>query len=136
MQRNYPYDQQMQQQQQQLHQRQLEQQQRQHLHQQQMEQQQRQQQNHWNPQPQHGGHGQGYPQMPYMHQQQQINRQISIEDAIGIAREQVPGQVVQAELEKKGGRLIYEVDIVTAQGVKYEVEIDANTGEVIDIELD
>src|SRR5699024_4607941 len=114
MQRNYPYHpQQMQhmQQQQQLQQRQLQQ-----------------QQNQWYPQQPTGGPGQGYLQMPNIQQQelQQMNRQISIEDAIRIGREQVPGQVVKAELERKGGRLIYEVDVVTNQGVKYEVKIDAN----------
>lgn len=74
------------------------------------------------------------------HQQHDISermyREITIEEAIRIGREQVPGQVVKVELERRGQRLIYEVDIVNSQGVKYEVEIDASTGEVIDVELD
>lgn len=63
-------------------------------------------------------------------------RAISMEEAIGIARQQVPGQVVEAELKRKGNRLIYEVEIVTDANVKYEVKIDYNTGQVIEVELD
>lgn len=71
-----------------------------------------------------------------MSYQAQMPRQIAMEDAMGIAREQVQGQVVKVELERKGGVLIYEVDIVNSQGVKYEVKIDATTGAVLEIELD
>lgn len=77
-----------------------------------------------------------YPDHQNMQHQQTMYRQISIEDAINIAREQIQGQVVKVELERKGGRLIYEVDIVNPQGVKYEVKIDANTGAVLEVELD
>lgn len=82
------------------------------------------------------GQPQGYPGSFPVPNEQQMIRQLTIEDAIGIAREQVDGQVVQAELERKGGRLIFEVDIITQQGRKYEIEIDASTGEVIDVDLD
>ena len=64
------------------------------------------------------------------------NRQITIEEAMNIARNQVQGQVVKVELEHEKGVLAYEVDIVTQQGVKYEVIVDANTGGIISIELD
>lgn len=63
-------------------------------------------------------------------------RRISIIEAINIAVEQVPGQVVQAELEHEKGMLVYEVDIVTAQGVKYEVIVDADNGTVLEVKLD
>jgi|SRR5690625_707013 len=121
MHQNHPYNQHMHQQnmQQQLHQQQLQQN----------------QQHHWYPHNQHGA--QGHPHMPPMNMHpQNMQRQISIEDAIQIAREQMPGQVVKAELERKGGQLIYEVDVISAEGVKYEVKINANTGEVIEVELD
>lgn len=74
--------------------------------------------------------------MPPHPHEQQMSRQLTIEDAIGIARGQVEGQVVQAELERRGSRLIYEVDIISNQGAKYEVKVDATTGEVIEVELD
>lgn len=64
------------------------------------------------------------------------NRRVSIEEAIGIALEQVPGQVVKVELEHEQGILVYEVEIVTQQGVKYEVAVDVSTGSVVSVELD
>lgn len=87
-------------------------------------------------QPHYGGQMYEQPNFVTHPHAQQYHRQITIEDAIGIAREQVSGQVVQAELERKGGRLIYEVDIISDQGPKYEVKVDASTGEVIEVELD
>lgn len=63
-------------------------------------------------------------------------RQINIIEGINIAVQQVPGEVVSAELETKSGMQVYEVEIVTAQGVKYEVDVDRNTGEILDIDLD
>lgn len=73
---------------------------------------------------------------PINHQPTFGTRQLLIEEAIQIARNQVPGEVVSAELERKKGRLIYEIDIVSTQGPVYEVKVDATTGEVLEIELD
>src|SRR5690625_5605731 len=39
----------------------------------------------------------------------------------------VPGQVVKVELEHEQGILVYEVEILTQQGVKYEVAVDVNS---------
>ncbi|MCG5103234.1 PepSY domain-containing protein [Oceanobacillus alkalisoli] len=63
-------------------------------------------------------------------------RQISIEEAMNIAVGRVPGQIVKVELEKEQGVWVYEVEIITAQGVKYEVEVDMNTGNIVKIEVD
>lgn len=79
--------------------------------------------NHWQNQQHH----------PNMLQRQ---RRISIEEAMNIALRQVPGEIVKVELEHEKGILVYEVDIVTAQGVKYEVVVDANTGTILAVELD
>lgn len=76
------------------------------------------------------------PAYPMLEQEPMPRQQLLIEEAIQIARQHVPGTVVQAELERKHGRLVFEVDIVTNEGVKYEVEVDANSGEVIEISLD
>lgn len=81
----------------------------------------------------HHGQNQGYNQsMPQPHWQ----RRISIEEAMNIATGQVPGQVVKVELEHEKGVLVYEVDIVTTQGVKYEVTVDANNGTILEVKLD
>ncbi|WP_082918232.1 PepSY domain-containing protein [Oceanobacillus sp. Castelsardo] len=63
-------------------------------------------------------------------------REITIVEAMDIAMQQVPGQVVKVELDMEKGRKVYEVDIVTSQGIKYEVSVDVNTGEVVEVELD
>jgi uncharacterized membrane protein YkoI len=46
----------------------------------------------------------------------------------------VSGKVVEAELEKKHNKLIWEVEVVTADNKLMEVHIDAETGAVIDVE--
>ncbi|NLL71929.1 MAG: PepSY domain-containing protein [Clostridiales bacterium] len=63
------------------------------------------------------------------------NGLISLEEAIQIALQEVPGRAVKAELESKNGLLIYEVDIVSDYG-DYEVRVDASTGNVIRVEYD
>lgn len=67
---------------------------------------------------------------------QDWSRQINMVDAINIALQQVPGEAVEAERKTRRGRRIYEIEIVTAEGTKYEVEVDRNTGEVVNVELD
>ncbi|MEK4026858.1 MULTISPECIES: PepSY domain-containing protein [Sporosarcina] len=70
------------------------------------------------------------------HWQHPQYRRISMEQANEIALRQVPGQVVKAELEYDDGILIYEIDIRNEQGHKYEVKVDAVTGEVLRVKLD
>lgn len=71
----------------------------------------------------------------YTNQYSRYSR-ISIDDAMAIALERVPGEVVKVELDTENGLLIYEVDIINMQGIKYEVEIDAQSGEVMRIKRD
>lgn len=59
---------------------------------------------------------------------------ISIDQAIKTAAEKVPGTVVEAELEKKHGKTVWEVEVLGADGTVTEVHIDAATGAVIDME--
>jgi uncharacterized membrane protein YkoI len=54
--------------------------------------------------------------------------------AAKLALAKVPGTIVESELEKENGRLVWEVDIKTDDGKRFEVEIDALTGEVIESE--
>ena len=55
---------------------------------------------------------------------------------MNIALQRVPGQVVKAEIDYDDGMLIYEIDIRTAEGYKYEVKVDANTGAILRVKLD
>jgi uncharacterized membrane protein YkoI len=59
---------------------------------------------------------------------------ITVDQAIKTATEKLQGTVVEAELEKKHGKTIWEVEIVGADGKVTEVHIDAATGAVIDVE--
>ncbi|MDF0643269.1 MAG: PepSY domain-containing protein [Nitrospira sp.] len=59
---------------------------------------------------------------------------VTIDQAIKTALEKVPGTAVEAEIEKKHGKTVWEVEIVGADGKVTEVHIDAATGEVIDTE--
>lgn len=58
---------------------------------------------------------------------------IRIERAIGIALGEFQGTVVEVELEEEDEGYIYEVEI-TSGNTKKEIEIDANTGKVVDID--
>jgi uncharacterized membrane protein YkoI len=59
---------------------------------------------------------------------------VTIDQAIKTASEKVPGTVVEAELEKKHGKTVWEVEVLGADGSVTEVHIDAATGAVIDTE--
>ncbi|MCX5723088.1 MAG: PepSY domain-containing protein [Nitrospirae bacterium] len=59
---------------------------------------------------------------------------VTIDQAIKTASEKVPGTVVEAELEKKHGKTVWEVEVLGADGNVTEVHIDAATGTVIDTE--
>jgi uncharacterized membrane protein YkoI len=59
---------------------------------------------------------------------------VPIDQAINTASEKVAGKVVEAELEHKHNKLVWEVEVVTAENKVMEVHIDADTGNVIDVE--
>lgn len=56
---------------------------------------------------------------------------IGIEKAIQIAKKAVPGTVIEAEIDKEDGRIMYEVEIIN-NSKKTEFDIDAYTGKIID----
>jgi uncharacterized membrane protein YkoI len=53
---------------------------------------------------------------------------------MSIAQEAVPGEIVEIELDNEDDRLIYEVKILARNGRVREVEIDARTGAVLQVE--
>jgi len=55
---------------------------------------------------------------------------------LAIANKEVPGDVIEVELEDEREALIYEIKILTSTGRVREVEIDARTGAVLKIEDD
>jgi len=61
--------------------------------------------------------------------------QISVDQAIQTASQQVQGTIVEVELEKEeGDTAVWEVYSVTTDGKLMEVEIDAKSGEVLEVE--
>ena len=56
--------------------------------------------------------------------------------AVERALAEVPGTVKETELDREDGKLIYEIEILTADGLEMEVEIDAETGAVLEVEAD
>ena len=59
---------------------------------------------------------------------------ISIEKAITLANTAMPGRIIEAELEEEDEKWVYEVEIVTADGKIHELEIDAQSGEILKTE--
>ena len=59
---------------------------------------------------------------------------VTIEQAVKTASEKLAGKVIEAELEKKHGKGVWEVEIVGADGKVTEVHVDADKGTVIDME--
>lgn len=55
---------------------------------------------------------------------------------LAIASKEVPGDVIEVELEQERDALVYEIKILTGTGRVREVEIDARTGTVLKIEDD
>jgi uncharacterized membrane protein YkoI len=58
---------------------------------------------------------------------------VTIDQAIKTTSDKVAGTVIEAELETKHNKLIWEVEVVTAENKVMEVHIDADTGDVIDV---
>lgn len=59
---------------------------------------------------------------------------VTIDQAIKTASEKVQGKVVEAELEKKHDKTVWEVEVVTSENRVMEVHVDADSGAVIDVE--
>ncbi|MCU1717019.1 PepSY domain-containing protein [Pseudomonas sp. 5P_3.1_Bac2] len=67
----------------------------------------------------------------------QEGRILPLEQLLQTALQRYPGAVLlEAELEDEDGRLVYEVELVTSQGVVREIELNAGSGEVIKDEVD
>lgn len=59
---------------------------------------------------------------------------VTVTDAVTTATNAVKGTVVEAELEKKHDKTVWEVEVLGDDGKVTEVHIDAVTGQVIDTE--
>jgi len=56
---------------------------------------------------------------------------LSLEQILEQARQHRPGRVLETELERKGGRYIYEIELLDDGGEVWEMKFDATSGELI-----
>ena len=66
--------------------------------------------------------------------QELVSAEITEEKAKEIALNEVSGRVIKVDTEKENGRVLYEIEIQDGNDVA-EVEIDAETGEVLEVEF-
>jgi uncharacterized membrane protein YkoI len=57
-----------------------------------------------------------------------------LDQVLAAARKALPGDVVKIELDRDDGRWIYEIKVLTAGGERREVEIDAKSLHVLEID--
>lgn len=57
-----------------------------------------------------------------------------LDQVLDAARKALPGDVVKVELDEDDGRWIYEIKVLTSGGERREVEIDAKSLEVLEID--
>lgn len=56
---------------------------------------------------------------------------------LDIAAKREPGTVIGVDLEtRRGGRLIYEIDVITDDGRRRELQLDARNGEILVVKDD
>lgn len=64
-----------------------------------------------------------------------FNAKITLEEAQEIALKTKPGKIVETEFSvESDGKSSYEFDIVGDDGVEWEVEVDAMTGKIVEVE--
>jgi uncharacterized membrane protein YkoI len=61
---------------------------------------------------------------------------LSLEKIAEHARTARSGEILETELDREGGRYIYEVEILDPAGQVWELKLDAKTGDLIDIGID
>ncbi len=62
------------------------------------------------------------------------NQRITPQQAMQIAVQRVPGQIIHYGMDMENGNLVYEIFILTSQNKIYEVEVNARTGVIRKIE--
>lgn len=67
---------------------------------------------------------------------QQIELPITKEKAIEIAEKQTGGKVIEVELDRDDHRYKYELELIEERVAEIEMEIDAETGKIIELEYE
>lgn len=61
---------------------------------------------------------------------------MALDDILKIIRQTFPGKLLEVELEIENGKIVYEIEILGADGIVKEVYINAKTGKLISIKED
>jgi len=56
---------------------------------------------------------------------------LPLESILKRVRQIHPGKILEIELDREHGKIVYEVEILTKNGIVKEVYIDAETGEIL-----
>lgn len=59
---------------------------------------------------------------------------LRLADILPMVEEEFGGRAIETELETEDGRWVYEIEILTAEGRLFEVDVDAVTGERLKVE--
>jgi len=59
-----------------------------------------------------------------------------LSEVVEAVRREVPGELLKVELELEDGAYVYELKILRPEGRVQEIEADAATGKILDIEGD
>ena len=62
--------------------------------------------------------------------------QITMDKAVEIALQKVPGKAVEAGIEKEDGRVAYEIEIIDTSNTKHKLHVDARTGAIMKMKKD
>lgn len=57
-----------------------------------------------------------------------------LDEVLAVAKQRLPGDVVKVKLEHDDGRWKYEIKILTDKGERREVEIDATSLRILEVE--
>lgn len=61
---------------------------------------------------------------------------LSLEKIFTAARAVKAGRIVDVDLDKEDGRYVYEIELLDASGRVWEMEFDARTGDLLQLEQD
>jgi len=61
---------------------------------------------------------------------------VPLEQVLEQARARMPGRLLELELEREHGMLIYEIEIIDADGIVWELEFNAVNGEFLRLKQD
>jgi len=73
---------------------------------------------------------------PKMQKELAKEAKISVEEARQTALARVPGTVIESELDKEKGKVVYEFEIRDKDNKTFDVLVNAKTGEIVGVEAE